>query len=83
MDEKYMTNREVMAYLSVGKNTLKKFRRLGLPFIQVDRKIFFRKEDVDRFMLDHLVQPHTALKPRSKAGPKLATGKKSCQNRSG
>ena len=65
-----MTNREVMVYLSVGKNTLKKFRRLGLPFIQVDRKIFFRKEDVDRFMLDHLVQPQAAIEQPPKPARK-------------
>jgi hypothetical protein len=70
-NEKYMTSREAMTYLSVGKNTLKKFRRLGLPYVQVDRKIFYRRRDLDSFMEAHLITAQdagrlAAIKPAPK-----------------
>jgi len=56
-DEKYMTSAEVMDYLRVRKNTLLKFRRLGLPFVKIARKVVYRRSDVDAFMEAHLVTP--------------------------
>ena len=54
---KYMTSAEVMEYLRIRRNTLLKWRRLGLPFVKVGRKLVYRREDIDRFMERHLVKP--------------------------
>lgn len=56
-EDKYMTSEEARQYLRVGRNTLLKFRRLGLPFVKVARKVIYRKSDVDAFMEAHLVAP--------------------------
>jgi hypothetical protein len=56
-ETQYMTAEEVKKYLRVGTNTLQKFRRLGLRHIKIDRKLFFRRADVDAFMESHLVEP--------------------------
>lgn len=57
MDERYLTSTEAREYLRIGKNTLLKFRRLGLPFVKVSRKVVYRKSDIDAFMESHLVTP--------------------------
>ena len=52
-----MTASEVRGYLKVGANTLRKFRAMGLRHIKVDRKVFFRRRDVDAFMDRFIVEP--------------------------
>jgi excisionase family DNA binding protein len=53
----YLTSKEAMNYLRVSRNTLLKLRGLGLPFIQLERKILYRKADLDSFMATLRIAP--------------------------
>lgn len=64
MDKDYMTSAEAREYLRVGKNTLLKFRRLGLPFVKVARKVLYRKSDIDAFMEKHIIKRTESPKKR-------------------
>ncbi len=47
-----MTNKEAVAYLKVTSRTLQKYRDTGqIEFSQIGRKIFYRKEFLDEFIL--------------------------------
>ena len=47
----WLNEKEAREYLRVSKSTLQKYRREGIiPFSQYERKIMFRKEDLDAFL---------------------------------
>jgi len=43
-----MSRAQVAAYIGIGKSTLD---RLNIPKIQIRRRVFFRKEAVDKWLL--------------------------------
>ena len=46
-----MTREEVMQYLRIGRGTLLKLMRKGeIPFARLERKLLFRKSDIDGFI---------------------------------
>ena len=46
----YMTSKELEGYLRIGRNSRIKLMEAGLPFIRVERKLIFKRVDVDSFM---------------------------------
>jgi excisionase family DNA binding protein len=46
----YMTKAECQEYLRISKSSLEKLVKEGLPRIKLDRKVIFRKVDVDRWL---------------------------------
>jgi len=45
-----MTKVECQEYLRISKSSLEKLVKEGLPRIKLDRKVIFRKVDVDRWL---------------------------------
>ncbi len=56
METEYLTKKELEAYLKVSRTLIAKFMKEGLPHIKLDRRVLFRKRDVDRFMESKLVK---------------------------
>lgn len=50
MLREYMTKAECQEYLRISKSSLEKLVKAGLPRIKLDRKVIFRKVDVDRWL---------------------------------
>ena len=52
-----MTKAEVREYLRISRGTLDRIMKSrGLPFIKLEKKVLFRKKDIDRFLEKHLVK---------------------------
>jgi hypothetical protein len=51
----WMDNADLMQYLHISRRTTLTLRRRGLPFSQVEGKIFYRKDLVDKFLDDHQI----------------------------
>jgi excisionase family DNA binding protein len=55
--EELMTKAEVMEYLRISRGTLDKLMlKHELPFVKLEKKVLFRKRDIDRFIEKHLVK---------------------------
>ncbi len=53
-----MTKQEVMAYLRISHQTLFRMMKSGaFPYFKLERKVLFRKSDVDAYLEAHLVTP--------------------------
>jgi hypothetical protein len=55
----YMTPKEAMNYLGFSKNTFEKYRyksKVKIKGYQLDGKTWFKKSDLDRFMLTYQVK---------------------------
>jgi excisionase family DNA binding protein len=50
MPGEYMTKAECQEYLRISRSSLEKLVKEGLPRIKLDRKVIFRKIDVDRWL---------------------------------
>jgi excisionase family DNA binding protein len=50
MSGEYMTKAECQEYLRISKSSLEKLVKQGLPRIKLERKVLFRKDDVDRWL---------------------------------
>lgn len=50
MAAEYMTKAECQEYLRISKSSLEKLVKEGLPRIKLDRKVLFRKADVDGWL---------------------------------
>lgn len=52
--KKWLTEGECKQLLGVGRTTLSKYRKEGLlPFIQIQKKILYSYEDIEKLLLDH------------------------------
>jgi len=54
-----MSRKEAAAYIGVGKSTLD---RLSIPKIQIRRRILFRKDAVDKWLLSQQTEITTGTK---------------------
>ena len=54
----YLTDREVSAKLAIPLQTLRNWRylRKGPAYIKLNRHVRYRAEDVDSYMLRHMVE---------------------------
>ena len=50
MENEYLTKMELMARLKVSRTIIDKFMRQGLPYIKLERRVLFKREDVDAFL---------------------------------
>ena len=50
MSGEYMTKAECQEYLRISKSSLEKLVKQGLPRIKLERKVLFRKADVDKWL---------------------------------
>ena len=56
MVTEYLTKKDLMAYLKISRTTVDRLMKEGLPHIKLDRRVLFRKEDVDAFLERFLVK---------------------------
>jgi len=56
METPYLTKKELMAYLKVSRTIIEKLMRQGLPHIKLDRRVLFRREDVDKWLESKIVK---------------------------
>jgi hypothetical protein len=54
-----MSRAAVAAYIGIGKSTLD---RLDIPKIQIRRRVFFRKETVDKWLISQQTKTTTGTK---------------------
>jgi excisionase family DNA binding protein len=53
----YMTVKDLMAYLSISRDTVHRLMKVyGLPYVKLEKKVLFRKADVDSFLEAHLIK---------------------------
>lgn len=50
MTEEYMTVEEVCKWLKIGKTTVERWRKKGMPFIKVDKLVRFNKDEVEQWL---------------------------------
>jgi len=51
-----LTREQLMEYLQISKGTLYKLmRRKAFPYIKLERKVLFRKKDIDKFLESKIV----------------------------
>ncbi len=55
--EELLTRDELMDYLKISKGTLYKLmKQKAFPYIKLERKVLFRKKDIDEFLDSKLVK---------------------------
>lgn len=61
IQERYMNQKEVCAYLNVSAHTVNSFVQRGLQVIQINdsSRTYYDKQDVDRFMSNHKISSIT------------------------
>ena len=52
----YMSKDGLIAYLKISRTTIGRLMKEGLPHIKLERRVLFRKIDVDRFLSKRLVK---------------------------
>lgn len=58
-----MTKDDLMAYLRLSRGTINRLMKQGLPHIKLDRRVLFRKPDIDAYLESKIVKN----KPQGKA----------------
>jgi excisionase family DNA binding protein len=54
MEKKYLDVKEACEFLNIGRSKLFVLKKEGrIPYIRIDRSIFFDKEDLIKFMDSH------------------------------
>lgn len=56
METEYLTKKELMAYIKVSRTIVDKLVRQGLPHIKLDRRVLFRRGDVDKWLESKIVK---------------------------
>ena len=55
--EELLSRDELMDYLKISKGTLYKLmKQKAFPYIKLERKVLFRKKDIDEFLESKLVK---------------------------
>lgn len=55
MSTEYMTKKEAAEYMRIGSATLERLMRQGLPYIKLQRRVLFRRPDVDKWLESRIV----------------------------
>ena len=50
IQNEYVTIEELMQYLKVGRSTINRWRKEGMPFVKIGRGVRFVLEDVNRWI---------------------------------
>ena len=56
MSVEYLNKREAAAYIKISLATLERLMNQGLPHIKLERRVLFRKRDIDAFLEKRLVK---------------------------
>jgi excisionase family DNA binding protein len=53
----FLTKKEVVEYLRISEGTLYKLmKRKAFPYIKLERKVLFKKQDIDKFLESKLIK---------------------------
>lgn len=56
----FLTKAEVMEYLRISRGTLDKLmQRRDIPFVKLEKKVLFRKRDIDVWIESKIVKSRT------------------------
>ena len=55
MESEYLTKKDLSAYLKISPATVNRLMAQGLPHIKLDRRVLFRKADVDNWLESKIV----------------------------
>jgi excisionase family DNA binding protein len=56
-DKDLMTKVEVREYLRLSRGTLDRLmKKRDIPFIKLEKRVLFRKSDIDAFLKKHLIE---------------------------
>jgi len=50
MSADYLTKKEFMAYLKISRTTVDRLMQQGLPYIKLERRVLFRRSEIDAFL---------------------------------
>jgi len=50
MNRGYFSKKDLEGYLGISKGTVERLMKQGLPYIKLERRVLFRKEDVDAWL---------------------------------
>ena len=50
MNRGYLSKKDLAAYLGISKGTVERLMKRGLPHVKLERRVLFKREDVDDFM---------------------------------
>lgn len=57
LNDELLTKGEVQKYLKISHGTLDKLmKQKEIPYIKLERKVLFRKSDIDKFLESRLVK---------------------------
>jgi excisionase family DNA binding protein len=57
MEEELLTKEEVQKYLKISQSTLNlMMKRKEIPYVKLQRRVLFRKKDIDKFLESKLVK---------------------------
>jgi excisionase family DNA binding protein len=55
--DELLTRNEVLEYLKISKGTLSKLmKQKAFPYIKLEKRVLFRKKDIDEFLESKLVK---------------------------
>jgi len=61
-EDRFMTSKEARTYLSISHTTLwKLMNNREIPFVRFNRKVLFRKSELDAFIEAHTVPKKSGL----------------------
>ncbi len=56
MSAEYFSKKDLMAYLKISKGTVENLMKQGLPHVKLERRVLFRREDIDAFLESKIVR---------------------------
>lgn len=54
-EKEYLSPTEACAYMGIGKNTLENWKKKGLRYIKIERKVYISKSHIDEFLRDYVL----------------------------
>ncbi|MDW7761653.1 MAG: helix-turn-helix domain-containing protein [Acidobacteriota bacterium] len=55
MSSEYLTKKDLGDYLKISPATINRLMKQGLPHIKLERRVLFRKADVDKWLESKIV----------------------------
>lgn len=50
MSTEYLSKKDLMTYLKISKGTIERLMKQGLPHIKLERRVLFKKADIDAWL---------------------------------
>jgi excisionase family DNA binding protein len=50
MQNEYLSKKDLQVYLKISKGTIERLMKQGLPHIKLERRVLFKKSDIDHWL---------------------------------